>query len=566
MSKRRKLGIFRRKALTKDIDPDEIFLDSSNLPKFNTDQFEGHIEKPISKKVANSMMIFFLLVTIIFFGRVGYLQIVMGSSFENRSESNRLDREIIFPERGIIYDRNGDELAWNEVNPENEDFSKRVYIDESGFGHLLGFVDYPSQDSAGFYYEKNIIGLSGVENAYQDILGGESGILLTEIDALGEIHSKSLTERPRDGRDLTLSIDKDIQNKLNTLIQERAIGSGFLGGAGIIMDVNTGEIIAITSYPEFDSNILSDGKDREIINSYNTSNRKPFLNRATTGLYTPGSIVKPFVAIAALEENIIDPNKSILSTGSISIPNPYYPNLASIFKDWKAHGWVDMREAIAVSSNIYFFEIGGGFEDQKGLGIRKIEEYLSKFGFGGTTGINFSSEAEGIIPNPEWKALNFDDDIWRLGDTYNTSIGQYGFQVTPIQAVRAVSAIANGGYLLTPVIEKTTHKKIEERLNIKEENVKIIKEGMRLGVTEGISTGVNVPFVKVAGKTGTAEIGIDKLLINSWFVGFWPYENPKYAFVVMMEKGPRNNLVGSIWVIRQLLDWMNIYKPEYLKT
>lgn len=562
---RKRKNILKRKKETEDIDPDEIFLDSSNLPKFNIDQFEGRIEKPISKNTVGFLMIFFILVVLVFSGRVWYLQIAKGDELENRSENNRLHHELIFPERGIVFDRNSEELAWNEKNLENPDFSLRKFTEAGGFGHLLGFVDYPSKDSDGFYYESNIEGKSGLEKYFQERLGGTRGLAITEIDAVGKVVSENLTEPPQDGRDITLSIDKETQSELYNLIRTRAESSNFVGGAGIIMNIHTGEILAMTSYPEFNSNILTGGADEETINTYNENPRAPFLNRATAGLYAPGSIIKPFIAVAALEENVITPDKQILSTGSISIPNPYFPDKFSVFNDWKAHGWVDMRTAIAVSSDVYFYEIGGGFKDQEGLGIERIEKYLREFGLAELIGLSFAPEEIGVIPNPTWKNLNFEDGVWRLGDTYNTSIGQYGFQTTVMQIVRAVASIANNGLILRPSIEKVDAPQVERHLPFEREHFEVVREGMREGAINGTASALNVPYVKVAAKTGTAEIGISKSLVNSWVMGFWPSDEPEFAFTILMEKGPANNLVGAASVARNLLDWLNRNKPDYLK-
>ena len=162
-----------------------------------------------------------------------------------------------------------------------------------------------------------------------------------------------------------------------------------------------------------------------MINGYINNKNKPFINRAISGLYAPGSVVKPFVALAALSEGIISPEKKIFSAGQISIPNPFFPDKKTIFKDWKAHGWVDMRQALAVSSDVYFYEIGGGFEDVKGLGINKIYEYAKKFGLGEKTGIDLLGEAEGTVPSPAVKEKNNPaDPLWRVGDTYISAIGQ----------------------------------------------------------------------------------------------------------------------------------------------
>ena len=178
-----------------------------------------------------------------------------------------------------------------------------------------------------------------------------------------------------------------------------------------------------------------------------------------------------------------------------------------------------------------------------------------------------SKEATGVIPDPAWKEKNFNGEMWRVGDTYNTAIGQYGVQITPIQAVVALSAIANGGTLLTPSILFTSTSTIAKgtKVPIDQGNFKVVQEGMRQGVTEGgTAAGLNTSGVDVAGKTGTAELGTRKQFVNSWVIGFFPYEKPKYAFAVVMEKGPVKNLLGGTYVMRTLLDWMAVNTPEYL--
>jgi penicillin-binding protein 2 len=367
-----------------------------------------------------------------------------------------------------------------------------------------------------------------------------------------------------DGKDVNLSIDSELQNYIYNTIKDLSQRAGFTGGAGVIMDIKTGEVLALTSYPEYDSQILTDGSDKISINNYVTNKGNPFLDRVINGLYTPGSIVKPFMSIAALSENIIDPYKKILSTGYISIPNVYDPLHPSVFKDWKAHGWVDMRHALAVSSDVYFYEIGGGYENQKGLGISLIDKYMSMFGFGQDLPEGFFNGASGIIPDPQWKAENFNGEKWNLGNTYHTSIGQYGFQVSPIQAVRAVASIANDGKLLEPSILLGGNPEKFIQLNLNPDYFKLIREGMKLGVEEGLAAGLNNGYVTVGAKTGTAELGISKKFVNSWIIGFFPYNNPKYAFAIIMEKGPVTNTMGGVYIMRQVFDWMYLNTPEYL--
>ncbi|MEK7184531.1 MAG: penicillin-binding transpeptidase domain-containing protein, partial [Patescibacteria group bacterium] len=289
------------------------------------------------------------------------------------------------------------------------------------------------------------------------------------------------------------------------------------------------------------------------------------LDRAVDGLYTPGSIVKPYIALAALNENIISPTKQILSTGSITIQNQYFKDLQTVFKDWKAHGYVDMRKAIAVSSDVYFYTIGAGYKDQKGLGISRIEKYMRLFGFGEKIENSFFTGAIGVIPNPEWKKLNFEGEAWNLGNTYHTSIGQYGFQVSLVQMIRALGSITNNGILRNPSILKDVQGEIIRNIDIAPESFTVIKEGMRMGVKQGTGVSLNVPYVEIASKSGTAELGITKSNVNSWMTGYFPYNNPKYAFVVLMEKGSVHNLIGAGAAMREILDWMNIHTPEYFK-
>lgn len=544
-----------------EIYPDEIFIDATNLPQFNSSQFEGRIERPLSKRTFFYFGSVVLMIVLVFSGRVFYLQVAQGEAYAAESENNRLDHSIIFSDRGVIYDRTGAQLVWNEAG-EGEDFSKRVYQSKKGLAHVLGHIGYPLRDTNGNYYQTEFVGKSGVEALLNDPLNGENGLKIVETDALQVVRSESVIRPPTDGKNFTLTVDQRVTEELYRLIEERSTESGFEGGAGVIMDVHSGELLALTSFPEYNPNILSEG-NLETVQKYISDTQKPFLNRVVSGLYTPGSIVKPFIALAALEEGIITPEKKILSTGALTLPNPYFPDKPSVFRDWKAHGLVNMREAIAVSSDVYFYEIGGGYEEQKGLGIVKIDEYMRLFGFGNTTGIRLEAEASGTIPNPEWKALHFEGEPWRVGNTYHTAIGQYGSQVTPLQAVRAVAALANGGKLLKPQLV-VNEKPVYQSLSLDPKNVDVVREGMRLAVTAGTAQGLSKPEVSVAAKTGTAELGAEKKFVNSWIVGFFPYEEPRYAFAVLMERGPEENLVGGLYVMRRLLDWMVEHTPEYL--
>ena len=569
------LGLFKRvlnrwkKRSYQEIDPDEIFMDSKNLPNFDLYQFEGRLEKSISTKAFMFFTVICSLVAFIFLIKFSSLQIVHGSEYRDRSENNKLKQILLVAPRGTIYSRNGEQLAFNQKSENEKDFSLRKYIKTSGFSSILGFVKYPAKDKSGFYYEEEFLPKDGAELYLNEILSGKNGFEFIETAVDGEVVSQSIIQLPRKGDDVILSLDAGIQSEFYKIIKNLAGSVGFQGGAGVIMDVNSGEILAMASFPEYDSEVMTEGEDVTKIEGYYRDTTNPFLNRIISGLYAPGSIVKPFLAFAALEEEVISPEKEIISTGKIEVPNPYNPDKPSIFKDWKAHGAVDMRRAIAVSSDVYFYEIGGGFGSQKGLGIDRIKKYFELFGFSKKTGFDSQKEAVGVIPDPAWKEKTFDGEIWRLGDTYNTAIGQYGMQITPIQAVVATAALANGGKLVTPSILFTATSTVVSGTKIKGDpgNFQVVREGMRQGVVEGgTAAGLNTGAVNVAGKTGTAELGARKQFVNSWVIGFWPYENPKYAFTVVMEKGPVTNLIGGTYVMRQLLDWMAMNAPEYLKN
>src|SRR3989344_2490347 len=410
------MGLFRRAQRNHEIAPDEIFLDSSNLPGHNVVQFEGRVVQSLSNRAVLAVGLVFCLVA------------------------------LVFATRGLILDRNETELAWNEVesgtSASSSPFALRKYTTLPGFSHVLGFVQYPKADSKGNWWREEFVGKSGVELAFNDTLRGQNGSSMVETDARKAVQRENIVAPPQHGTDLKLSIDADIQTALHRILSEKARAQGYRGGAAVIMDVRTGEIIALTSFPEYDNQAFNDGKTTQVRAALSNA-RTPMLDRAISGQYAPGSIMKLIFAAAALNEGTISPEKKILSKGALILPNPYDPAHPSVFKDWTTHGWVDMREAIAVSSDEYFYVVGGGYGDQKGLGISKLDEYALLFGLGSTTGFVLSGEADGIIPTPAWKAKVFPHDpTWRTGDTYHTSIGQYGFQITPLQAVRYVAAIA----------------------------------------------------------------------------------------------------------------------------
>lgn len=549
-----------------DINPEDIFLDSTNLPGFEEHRFEGRIEKPMGRKTFLVLKVVLAVIILSLVSKLWVLGIKQGSIYAQISEDNRLEQTLIFANRGLIYDRNMRELATNIIKEGDSDFAGRSYAPFEGLAHTVGYLKYPVADRTGIYYEKNYRGRDGVERAYDNLLRGRNGLKLRETDVSGTVTSESVIEKAIDGKPLVLSIDARLTEVLYRTIKSLAQNNGFVGGTAVLMDVRTGELLALTSFPEYDQNTLTAGTDQNAISTMVNSPSKPFLNRAIGGLYTPGSILKPIIALAALNEKLISPEKQILSTGSITVPNPYNPSKPSVFKDWKAHGWTDMREALAVSSDTYFYSIGGGFGDQKGLGITALDRYFQLFALTDKTEIELLGEVEGVIPTPLWKKEKFNNEIWRLGDTYITAIGQYGTQITPLNAARFISTIANGGQVLKlSLIFGGNPEPVLRTIEFDDEDWKVVREGMRESVTYGTSVGLNVPYVEAVAKTGTAEVGSAKLYVNSWSVGFFPFQHPKYAWAVVMERGPSSNTLGATSVVRQLFDWMAINTPEYFE-
>ncbi|MEN9338569.1 MAG: hypothetical protein RI945_294 [Candidatus Parcubacteria bacterium] len=448
----------------------------------------------------------------------------------------------------------------------------------------MGYISYPKADNLNNYWQDTYLGKDGVELIYQELLTGTNGKKIVEKDVKSLIESENLLVRPVSGANLNLTIDKDLQQKLFDSIKEAVNNRGYKSGAGVIMDVTNGEILAIATFPEYDNNLLTNAsgtEDNKKITSLLKDSRTPFLNRAVSGLFVPGSVVKPFMAYAALNEGIISPSKQILSTGALIIKNPY-GGPDSVFRDWKEHGYINVVRALAESSDEYFYQVGGGYKDQKGLGIAKIDDYAKLFGLATTTGVDLPNEATGIIPTPEWKRINFIDGDWKLGDTYHTSIGQYGFQVTPIELVRYIAAIANDGRLVTPhvflsasypkgISYSQTIDKYNQKvwpiidLELNQDYLKYIKQGMREVVLEGGTAQLlNIQELKMAAKSGTAEIGIVKGRVNSLMTGYFPYDNPKYAFAVVIENGPVGT-PGATDAIRPVLEYIRDRKDDFLK-
>lgn len=549
----------RKKRQDPEIAPDEIFLDAANAPAFDTARFEGRLEKPLLQETffylaAALAVLFFILVI-----RTWNLQVTQGAEFASESARNSLEVRTLFASRGVITDVNGVVVA---ENVEKEDGRVRRNYPVPSFGQIIGYVSYPKKDAKGIYYDTDETGIAGLEAEYDSLLAGKNGQLLTETDALGKVRSEGTIVRAEEGKALRLSIDANLERLFERAIRDTANNKHFIAGAGVIMDVNTSAVRAIVSYPSYDPNVMSNGGPPDLIAGYSKNPGRPFLDHAVQGVYAPGSIVKSFVASGALTDGIITPNTVIEDNGFISLSDPYHPGKSFIYKGWKALGPVEVRKAIAWSSDIFFYTVGGGFENQKGLGIDRLAYWYRQFELGNLTGIDLPGEASGLIPTPAWKKTVFNEP-WYLGDTYFTAIGQYSVQVTPIQMVRAIAAVANGGKLFTPTLlagETSTYISVP----VDASALAVVREGMRQGVTSALASAINLPYVSVAAKTGTAETGVRNQYDNSWVVGFFPYQHPQYAFAVVLERGPPGAGGQAVNVMRQLFESLYVENSPYV--
>lgn len=558
--------IFKRKK--KNFDFEEIFQDLNFSKSSSKEIFDNKIPERIGQ---NGQYAIIALISLIFFTFVLFsfkLQVLEYQKYLSKSNNNQFVSVPILPIRGSILDRKGEVLAQSQKIKDVDDGYKRVYTEKEGFGHILGYVKYPQKDSSGVYFQNNFEGVSGLESYYDQLLSGAVGKKLYEKNVSEVKQNFFVVNLPIEGKDIQTSIDADLQEFAHKKLKEYVIEKQFQSGTVIIMEIETGQILTMTNYPEYDpKQMIPNEKGVEDRNKYiskiNTDEGTPLLNRAIAGTFAPGSILKTVFALAGLQLGLIDPVTSIFSSGRIEVINSQDPSKKAIFRDWKAHGWVNVRTAISNSSDVFFYALGGGYENQKGLGIKNIDEWSKSFGVDSLSGIDLGGEVKGNVPTPEWKKRIFKEG-WRLGDTYNSSIGQFGFLMTPIGALRMTAAIATNGNLITPKIRidnnGVTIKKVSK--NVNEEWYKVVQSAMRMVVTEGTARNLNSKLFEVAGKSGTAEVGVKKDKIQSWIAGYFPYKKPKYAFVFLCSMGIREVSPTPNILAREVLEYMYINNPE----
>lgn len=433
----------------------------------------------------------------------------------------------------------------------------REYPNGEVFSSVIGYTGLTTSDDLRRDPElsgKDFIGKSGLEAFYDKELRGKPGLRVKLRDAKGNVLDKKMERLPQVGRDLSLTIDAGLQNYFYRRMREGLAVLGRRAGVGLAMDPRTGEILALLSFPTFDNNIFTPGGAAEERLQILSDPQKPMFNRAVSGVYAPGSTIKPLVGVAALAEHIVSPDRTIFSPGYLDVPNPYNPDKPTRFLDWRYQGEVNLYSAIAQSSNVYFYEVGGGFGDIAGLGISRLRDWWAKFGLGRPTGVDLPGEGEGFLPSPEWKEKT-NGKPWLLGDTYNVAIGQGDLLVTPLQLLNYISAIATGGAAHRPFLKLDTPPQILYNLAPYGSEIREVQEGMRLTVTSPLGTAhsLNDLAFAVAGKTGSAQIEGTRAE-NAFFVGYAPYDNPEIAVLVLVENARQGSL-NAVPIARDVFDW-----------
>ena len=449
--------------------------------------------------------------------------------------------------------------------------AQRQYVLGPYFSHIIGYTGEISEsdlEKYPDYFLNDEIGKIGLEKQYENYLRGEPGQEQIEVDSSGRTQRVLANKSSQPGDGLVLFIDKDLQEKLyqsleSMLIKLSGTKNSTKKAAAIAINPNNGGILALVSLPSFNNNLFAQGISQQELSLLEKDSNEPFMNRVINGQYPSGSIIKPLMAAAALEEKIITASQKINCNGLISISNQYNPQIVYNFVDSKAHGLTDMFKAIAKSCNVFFYTIGGGYKNIEGLGVDKIKEYFELFGLGSITGIDLSNEKPGLIPDKEWKK-SVKDEEWYLGDTYHLSIGQGDLLVTPLQMASAIASIANGGTLYQPQL---VDKIVDEQGNIiediqpsiirkdfiKKENFEAVRKGMRETILSGSAQSFLSLPVEVAGKTGTAQFGRNNKT-HAWFVSFAPYENSQIALIVLIEGGGEGHLSANP-VAKEVYEW-----------
>ena len=516
-----------------------------------------------------------ILLFLILFAKLFEIQIIKGKYYRSLSDNNRIRRVTIPAPRGRILANGGEVLAGNM------EIKKRIVFDETGgftlsddltgatedeiitdyqryypledkFSHALGYLSRAGENEVdkinpncpikGTVSSDQLIGKTGLEEEYECSLSGTPGEEIIEVDASGKPLRVLGKRDPVPGKDLNTSIDYGLQIK----VAEEMNGKK---GAAIVANKD-GRILAFYSYPTFDPNIFMTKGNSEEISSLLNNSDLPFFNRVIGGTFHPGSVFKPLVAIAALEEGVIDKNYTYVDTGSITINDYSYANW--YFTEYgRTEGSVNLVKAIARSTDTFFYTIG------QMAGPENIAKWAESFSVNGITGIDMPGEVKGLIPTPEWKK-QVKKESWFLGNTYHMSIGQGDVAVTPIEINTYIAAIANDGNLCQPSFNKENNLNCK-KVKVDQKNIDIVKEGMNAACSSGGTAYSFFDFtaahqgITVDCKTGTAEVSTDGTP-HAWFTFFAPADDPQIVSTILIEKGGQGSSVAGP-IARKIADY-----------
>lgn len=470
---------------------------------------------------------------------------------------------------------------------------KRYYPNGNLLSHTIGYVskisstEYEKKKEQG-YNVNSVIGKAGIEQSFEKYLRGKDGVIKEETDTLGNVSSQTETTEAKSGDNVTLTIDYRLQkvaeesllNAINGLQNGTLVGKKFSdanAGAVVVLDVDSGEVLASASYPTYDINSLIGGISLKDWNALQNNSLHPMLNRVVSGTYSPGSTFKMLVGMAGLMNGKITVDEKYYDPGIY--PYGYHPKCWLYTDRHMTHGWINIEGAIKGSCNCYFYEVG------RRIGISEIVKYAKLFGLGQKTGIELSGEVAGTIAGADDKSEDGLKSPWYLGDTLSAAIGQSGSSYTPIQLANYIATIANGGKLNKVSLIKSVDNEVagtsesladinkytseytgvnfeEKDLNINSEYIDAIKKGM-LSVTSETGGTSYIVFknsdIQVAGKTGTAQVPNGNN--NGIFVGFAPYDNPKIAVVAVIEHGGEGTYTAN--VVKPIMEeYFNIDKES----
>lgn len=415
----------------------------------------------------------------------------------------------------------------------------RDYILKQEGAHTFGYVseindtELEKMKDEG-YKSGDIIGKFGIEKIYDKELRGENGGQQVEVDVSGKPVQILGRKEPVPGDDLELTIDIKLQQAAEKAVDEQLTQIGAHAAAAVVMNPQTGEILAMVSRPAFDPNLFAHGISSKDWNQLNNNPYHPMDNKTITGEYPPGSTFKIVTGTAALTEGVVTPDEQIFDSGHHWI-------IPKGNADGEALGWLNFRSALAHSDNVYFYEMGNR------LGIDRLEKYARMFGLGVKTGIDLPYEASGLVANRRYKEKNFDDGEWYLSETFDAAIGQGFNLVTPLQAAMVMGEIAADGKRYKPhvvnriiapdgSVVKDFQPELLSQLDVPEEDIKLVQDGLHDVTKYGTAASSFRGFtVDIAGKTGTAENSQGR--DHGWFVAYGPFDNPNVVVAVIVENG-----------------------------